>query len=217
VKLSREVKNMGKKVLLVGMVMSIVIPLILFYNDVTTIAREVYGSISIPYLAEILGALHILFWNDYSNIYIAIWIGIGLVIGGLIRKSGKGFVYGFYLSGLMMIILYAVTLLIKGETYLPHTALGEFYFIVYFLYPLVANGLLCGFGGLIAGRITKKGALGLSKEMIEQLIQKAERICPKCGAKIESSAIFCSVCGASLESLDENKIDKLEAVEAPHS
>jgi len=208
---------MGKKVLLVGMIISIAIPLILFYNDVTTVAKEVYGSISIPYLAEILGALHVLFWNDYSNIYIAIWIGIGIIIGGLIRKGGKGFVYGFYLSGLMMIILYAVTLLIKDETYLPHTPLGEFYFIVYFLYPLVANGLLCGFGGLIAGRITRKGVLGLSKEMVEQLIQKAERTCPKCGAKIESSAIFCSVCGANLESLNENKIDRLDVVETSSS
>lgn len=210
---------MKKVALIIGLILSIFLTLFLFPDKVQAASTQ-YSALntligfSIPYLTEILGALNVIFWHDYSYTIIGAWILIGLVVGAATRKGSTGFSYGFYMATLIAAILYVIAVTIYDSQYLPYTPYGEFNFIVYFVYPAVVNGVLCGFGGMIGGRVTKKGIRGLSEKEIQELIQKAERVCPKCGAKIDSSAIFCSNCGYAFESKEiEPPVEKMIEVE----
>ncbi len=49
-------------------------------------------------------------------------------------------------------------------------------------------------------------SLARMKELQEQLMEvKGAKLCPKCGAKIPDNALFCSTCGAKVDSMFEEE------------
>ena len=154
-----------------------------------------------------LATLHVVFFNDFSRNFLIALIVTGFVIGLITRSGSGGFAMGFYVSITAGILLYLSYLLANFDvSLLPYTDYGLFVLIGQYIYPIVANGVVLGFFAGIGGKLTKPKKREKTKEEIEQLVKQAERVCPNCGAKIDSSAIFCSICGTELEKIEIEEI-----------
>ena len=176
----------------------------LFSHLTVLSGAQEFLNISIGYW---LAALHVMFFNDFSRNFLITLIITGLVIGFITRSGSGGFAMGFYISITTGILLYLSYLLANFDVeLLPYTDYGLFVLIAQYIYPMVANGVVLGFFAGIGGRFTKPKKRGKTREEIEQLMKRAERVCPSCGAKIDSSAIFCSICGAELEKIEVEEV-----------
>ena len=154
-----------------------------------------------------LAMLDVMFFSDFSTNFLITMIITGFIIGLFTRSGSGGFAMGYYISFTAGTLLYISYLLANFDiTLLPYTNYGLFVLIAQYIYPIVANGTILGFFASLGGKLTKPKKRGKSKEEIEQLIHRAERTCPNCGAKIDSSAIFCSICGTELEKIEVEEV-----------
>lgn len=203
---------MGKNVIYAFAEMAILLILtyVLLQDAVTTIyqtgkvfqalnytATVNYQTFTYPMTGYLAAIIDVLFQNDFSQMYLVIWAGSGLVLGMIRRSGGGGFALGFYASVYLMIIYYLI--LTINEVYiLPLDTFGEFWFIVGIIYPAVANGIFCGLVGGLGGKITKPRKQKMTKGYTERLLASFPYKCPSCGAQFFSNSKFCSVCGAEM-------------------
>lgn len=149
----------------------------------------------IPY-GYVIATIYTFFIGSAHNYIILVyWFIIGLVLS--LIEARPMFSIGLYISFYTFLLLY-IPLLIYGKAVPPYTFYGEYVLISTFIFPLFINGIICGLGAHIGGRIRKSMRSKQVKEIRNDVFSSIPILCPHCGKVIYSNSLYCSNCGLEI-------------------
>ena len=195
---------MGRNIFfaVIGLIILSAIVYFLFPNSIASVysATDSYTGASFSSFGSIgliVALLYTLLFVNMGYLMLVIWFVVGIVIGVMNRGSMNGFLTGFYVPVIAFLIYYVV-IVVNG--YLLFITITPDMRTVFsdIIVPILSMGFIAGLGGSVGGHFRPIPDVDIPKENLHKLEQLIPRKCPKCGAEIYSSALYCSECGAEL-------------------